>query len=149
MSITGHLDALRRQQSGVVEIPFGPVNAAQTTQGINDAVWMIEHLGDPNPLVGYAHPLVELAALGEGQRPEETGHGGGESREAAPFAKTVAREQLKDFYKELVDAAVVARDEVGGAKVVVRGDPEGQILDPLADAERTLGERGCVRRKPG
>jgi hypothetical protein len=75
--------------------------------------------------VSHARPLIELAALGKGQRPEEAGHRGGESREATTFAKAVTSKQLKDPLEELVDPPVVPRHEVGGAE---NCEPAGPVV---------------------
>jgi hypothetical protein len=110
---------------------------------------MIKHLGESDRFPPLAHSVVEVPALGKSQHPEEAGHDDRESRKATALAEPIPLEQLVDSREELVGATILPRHEVGGAKVVVRRDAERQILELLADPERTLGECGRIRRVPG
>ena len=125
VSIAGHFDALRGQTSRMVEVPSGPVNAGQAAQCVDEAVRMVEHLGDSDPLVSHARPLIETRRARQGPAPRRSGTW----RRGIPRGHNVResghRKQLKDPLEELVDPPVVPRHEVGGAE---NCEPAGPVV---------------------
>ena len=76
----------------MVELSPGAVEIRESVQGKDQAVRVIECLGEAHPALRVGDPLIELAPLGEGPRPEGAGHHRREPCEPAALALEVAME---------------------------------------------------------
>jgi hypothetical protein len=62
-----------------------PVEKCQTPRCHDQAVRMIERLGDAHAFLSLCNPFIEFTALGKGHRQIRARHRGGKPGQAAPF----------------------------------------------------------------
>ena len=120
------------QTNRVAQFASQALQVCEIETSDDDAERVIERFGDPDRLVSLSLPLIEDAALGERARDGGPRHDGGRHHEAVAACPLVA-ERPHQRPGDIFALAIIACEVKGSGQVVLRGDLQWHIAEPLGD----------------
>src|SRR3990170_3179355 len=115
------------------ELPLQKVDISPTPVREDQAVGVVEGLGNSDCLLSVGEPFLELPPLSQGLRQHPAGHHGGEPGEAAALTALLALEQRDNFPEKALGRSVVAKAGLSPSKVKVRADADRKIVEIFSD----------------
>src|SRR5262245_49685615 len=105
------------------------------------AVWVIERLGEAEPVLSVDDPLVEGSTLSQGPGQPTPGHCGGKPGQPTAVTAPIAAEQVDDLPEEGFSLSIIAGGEADCAEVVIRPHLEREVSERFGDGQGGLGGR--------
>src|SRR5262249_6469897 len=107
---------------GLAEVPLDAVEICQSPKRQDQAKWVSEHLGNPNPFLAVGDAFDELSTLGKRQSQPRMGQHGGECHQTKALASQIAFKTLDVLPAKLRALSIVAQGETRGAEPPVCAD---------------------------
>src|SRR3989337_4113559 len=115
------------------EFPLQKVDMSAAPVREDQAVGVVEGLGNSDALLSVGEPLVELTPLSQRLRQHPAGHHCGEPGEAAALTALVALEQRDSFPEKALGRSVVPKAVLSPSKVKVCADAHRKIVEGFGD----------------